>query len=159
VFEYTEPEVQMRIALLLPALAFGFVACGGEGPPEQAGDPIADSVQVASEIFDEGEFDSIAWDTPTAAQERGAVVFRISCAKCHGARGRGDGGFVASGDTLRPPSFRQRDWRYADDAVGLRRRVFTGTEAGMPTWGLYGLKYRDIDAVATYIQKVLRRGL
>ncbi len=149
----------MRRNPLLPALVFGLAACGGEAPSQQVGNPSADSVRVASEMFDEAAFDSLAWDDATAAQERGALVFRVSCAKCHGPRGQGDGGFVSAGDTLQPPSFRQAEWRYTADPIGLRKRIYTGTAAGMPTWGLYGLGYRDIDAVATYIMNVLREGV
>ncbi len=60
------------------------------------------------------------------------------------------------GDTLRPPSFLQADWRFAEDRDGLRKQVFTGNAQGMPHWGFHGLKYRDIDAVAVYIQQGLR---
>ena len=82
---------------------------------------------------------------------RGSVVFQYSCAKCHGSQGYGDGLFVTRGDTLRPPSFHTEDWRFQDDLEGLRRHVYTGTEGGMPHWGMEGLKYRDIDAVAQFI--------
>ena len=34
---------------------------------------------------------------------------------------------------------------------GLREFIYTGAEGGMPHWGLEGLKYRDVDAVARFI--------
>ncbi len=116
----------------------------------------ADSVMLAEAMYDPAAFDTITWESRDAALQRGSVVFSFSCQKCHGPTGAGDGGFVRGGDTLRPPSFLARDWRFAEDREGLRKQVFTGTARGMPHWGFYGLKYRDIDAVATYIQEWLR---
>ncbi len=40
--------------------------------------------------------------------------------------------------------------------MGLRKYIFSGNVAGMPYWGLVGLHYRDIDAVARYITGYLR---
>ncbi|HUH11750.1 MAG TPA: hypothetical protein VMK65_01515 [Longimicrobiales bacterium] len=59
----------------------------------------------------------------------------------------------------RPPSLARRDWPYAGDRLGLRRQVYRGSNAGMPHWGLVGPKPRDVDAVATYIETVIRSGL
>lgn len=118
----------------------------------------ADTVAMARAAFDPAAFDTLVWESPDAATSRGRLVFRISCAKCHGEEGAGDGGFVMNGDTLRPPSFLPAEWRFAEDPVGLRRQIFTGTVAGMPYWGLVGLKYRDIDAVARFIGQELRSG-
>lgn len=138
-------------------------ACGGEDEAEVAAAQEAaraaaqaDSVMLAESMFDPAAFDTITWASPEAALERGSVVWGISCSKCHGRTGAGDGGFVQRGDTLRPPSFLAEDWRFADDPEGLKRQVFTGTAEGMPHWGFYGLKYRDIDAVAMYIRERLR---
>jgi mono/diheme cytochrome c family protein len=136
---------------------------GGCSPEEAAPDPEAaaqaqaDSVMMASEMFDDAAFDTIAWDSFEGAQERGEVVFRFSCRKCHGETGLGDGGYVSKGEVLTPPSFLAEDWQFAEDRAGLRKKVFTGTATGMPHWGFYGLTHRDIDAVATHIQEVLRQ--
>lgn len=116
----------------------------------------ADTMAMAVAAFDPAGFDTISWDNQQAAMERGATVFRFSCQKCHGVNGAGDGGFVQAGDTLRPPSFREGDWRFAEDLDGLREQIFVGAAEGMPHWGLEGLKYRDVDAVARYIQSDLR---
>ena len=146
----------------IPALfAFAWLgACTGEPPasgePAVQGPSRADSVGLAMEAFDPAAFDTIAWDSAQAAIERGGLAVRISCAKCHGDGGRGNGNFVIQGDTLRPPSFLAEDWRFAEDPVELRRQIYTGNVAGMPYWGLVGLKYRDIDAVARYIIDFLR---
>jgi mono/diheme cytochrome c family protein len=127
-------------------------ACNAEPPPPPEALPSADdTVEVALASYDAAAFDTIAWATPGEATVRGSVVYSYSCQKCHGSQGYGDGGFVTRGDTLRPPSFHDPDWRFLNDLEGLRRHIFVGTAEGMPHWGLEGLKYRDIDAVARYI--------
>ncbi len=52
---------------------------------------------------------------------------------------------------LEVPSFEAPDWSYRGDVEGIRHRVFVGHEGAMPNWGLHGLKYRDVDAVAAHI--------
>ena len=148
----------MRSALVF--LALGALACAPaeQAPLEDPQEAALDTVRTAELAYDASAFDSISWETSAAASERGQVVFRFSCEKCHGVEGRGDAGFVTQGDTVRPPSFRDPDWRFAEDHEGLRRHIFVGTAAGMPHWGLEGLKPRDIDAVATYLRGTLRSG-
>jgi mono/diheme cytochrome c family protein len=132
-------------------------ACGpGETSTADQEPTPEDTVAAAMAAFDPTAFDSISWPTTEDAVERGGVVFRFSCRKCHGEGGAGDGGFVTAGDTLRPPSFLTEDWPFAEDKDALRQQIFTGTADGMPHWGLEGLKPRDIDAVAIYIQESLR---
>ncbi len=151
--------------LLALALAPMIGACGGPDEAEVRAaeeaaryEAQADSVMLAESMYDPAAFDTISWATPEAKMDRGTVVWGVSCSKCHGPTGAGDGRFVQRGDTLYPPSFLDEDWRFADDLDGLRRQVFTGTAQGMPHWGFYGLKFRDIDAVAVYIQEKLRPG-
>jgi mono/diheme cytochrome c family protein len=140
-----------------PLLALvGLAACGSPPDPADRAAVRADSVAVAEAAFDPMAFDTIGWETPVDAINRGGLVFSISCSKCHGPQGRGNGNFVMQGDTLRPPTFLGADWRFADDPMGLRKRIFSGNVVGMPYWGLVGLKYRDVDAVATYITEYLR---
>jgi mono/diheme cytochrome c family protein len=141
--------------------ATAVAACGPAAvPQEEAQGPTrADSVGMALQAFDASVFDTIAWESDQARSERGGLVFTISCSKCHGPHGGGDGNFVIQGDTLRPPSFLQPEWGFADAPMALRRYIFSGNVAGMPYWGLVGLKYRDIDAVAYFIETPLRAGI
>ena len=138
-----------RIATAL-AIAFVSVACAGGEPAEdvQAG---PDSLTLAREAFDSTAFDTITWETQQKALDRGQVVYRFSCLKCHGDKGLGDAGFVRAGDTLRPPSFREATWALAGNKEAIREQVFVGTGESMPHWGLVGLGPRDLDAVAIYI--------
>lgn len=148
-----------RLFCLTLSLAW-LAACGGGEPPAEAeveGPNRADSVAMAAASYDASVFDTISWDEqPMSAVERGSLVYRISCAKCHGEVGRGNGDFVYQGDTLQPPSFLAEDWRFAGDPDGLREYIFTGNVVGMPYWGLVGLQYRDIDAVSRFITDFLR---
>lgn len=146
----------MRSSTLLLVAVGLSAACGGEPRAPQAQAPV-DSTPLAQAAYDPAMFDTISWPTLEAALERGQVVYRYSCMKCHGETGLGDAGFVRAGDTLRPPSFRDPDWRFANDKAGLREQVFVGTAEGMPHWGLVGLAPRDVDAVAVYILEGMRK--
>lgn len=150
--EVTMRSVHWSVALLL-LVAYG---CGGGTGTPPAASAGADSVNLALSQFETEAFDTIQWPSDSAAVARGAVVWVYSCRRCHGDEGYGDAGFVQGGETLEPPSLRAPDWRFDDDLDGLRRQVYTGTEEGMPHWGLVGLKPRDIDAVSRYIQQVIR---
>jgi len=153
------PRLSARAVAAATALLVGSIAaCEGGPPAEEApqGPTAEDSVQMAAQQFDASVFDTIAWDSAGAAHARGGIVFTYSCAKCHGPRGFGDGGFIAEGDTLRPPSFHRAAFPFEEDLGGLRRQIYTGRPGGMPHWGLTGLGYRDVDAVGRYILEVLR---
>lgn len=146
-----------RIVPLLVALAW-VGACNRGQPDSQVDESAAaaDSVKMAENAFDSTVFDTLTWKTTQEAHDRGGLVYRTSCQLCHGDSGRGNGNFVFHGDTLRPPSFLTADWRYANDPIGLRKKIFAGNDKGMPHWGIVGLGYRDIDAVSRYINEVLR---
>jgi mono/diheme cytochrome c family protein len=146
-------------SLLTLATVTLLAACGG-GSEEavESGPSAADSVEAAVAQFDPAGFDTITWESHEDAVVRGSVVFSYSCARCHGRYGEGDGGFVSQGDTLRPPDFTTVDWRFIEDLDGLREFIFVGAEGGMPHWGLEGLKYKDVDAVAKFLQDGLNRG-
>jgi mono/diheme cytochrome c family protein len=129
--------------------------CGGGGEVPAASNAHADSVAFALSQITVETFDTIAWPSDSAALARGALVWSTSCQRCHATDGSGTAGFVQHGDTLRPPDFRDDTWTMGRDRDALRRAIYTGTEEGMPHWGLVGLKPRDADASALYIQQVL----
>ena len=52
---------------------------------------VEDGREVSYAAFDAQVFATIVWTTPGEATDRGALVFRISCSKCHGEVGAGDG--------------------------------------------------------------------
>jgi mono/diheme cytochrome c family protein len=141
-------SAEYRFPLLLAPLVLA--ACGGE----PADEPATETVEAAA-VLSPALFDSIAWDDDRSALDRGATVYSYSCAKCHGDSGRGDGGYMLEGRVLRPPSFLEDDWRFADDLQGLRRAILEGNDKGMPHWGRAGLSPRDTDAVARYITRRL----
>lgn len=145
----------MRWIALPLSLALASFACSGEQPGQQT-EAAPDSTTIAQAAYDPTMFDTVTWESEQAAVDRGLVVYRHSCQKCHGETGLGDAEFIRQGDTLRPPSFREPAWHYAEDKEGLRREVFVGTAQGMPHWGLAGLKARDVDAVAIYIMEGMR---
>ena len=148
----------MRVLPLFVAAALGTAACGEAPEPEPEGPTAADSVQMAMTQYDPAGFDTITWESHEDAVVRGSVVFSYSCARCHGRHAEGDGGFVAQGDTLRPPDMTVSDWRFVGDLEGLREFIYVGAEGGMPHWGLEGLKYKDVDAVAKFLIDGLARG-
>ena len=115
----------------------------------------ADSVAQAEAQYDPAAFDTITWASEAETWERGGVVFAYSCVKCHGSDGVG-GGELAVTHELAMPDLTAETWEYAGDVPAIRHRIYVGHESEMPTWGLYGLKYRDIDAVAHYINEVVR---
>lgn len=165
-------ETAMRLREWISPVAIGLVAvaaCGG-GTGEEASvtvegvvseqDSVAtlrqartDSVAMAERIYDAAAFDSIAWRNDGERFERGEEVWNFSCSDCHGMEGRGDGP-IATRYGYDVPDFQAGEWQYAGDIAAIRHRMFVGHESEMPTWGLYGLSYRDIDAVAYHVNEV-----
>ena len=115
----------------------------------------ADSTAQASAAWDPAAFDSIAWDEDAARLERGQVVWSFSCARCHGASGRGDGE-VAAEHNLTMPTLLDPGWALAGNIEEIRHTTFVGHTSEMPNWGLVGLKARDLDAVAYFVDAGLR---
>lgn len=150
--------MRAHASILLATAVVALAACGGgEDAEVQQAPSAADTVQAAMAQFDAAAFDTVTWEKPADAVVRGSVVFNYSCKKCHGPQGYGDGGFVMQGDTLRPPSFHDPDWKFKNDLAGLRRQISIGTTEGMPHWGLEGLKAKDVDAVAHFILETFAR--
>jgi mono/diheme cytochrome c family protein len=145
---------------VVPALVLLFVSIlvvlPSAGCSDRDRNMAVDTTALAASMITPETFDTIRWPSDSAAVARGAVVWTYSCRKCHGDWGQGDGVLVARGDVEAPPSFQNPEWRFANDRPGMRDQVFTGTNKGMPHWGMVGLTSRDIDAVSLYVQKVLR---
>lgn len=154
------PAPRLAIVSAVVLLA---AACGGDPETDQQSEPSgealrearADSVQLGEARFDPAAFDTISWNTPEERRERGVVVWNFSCRKCHGNEGLGDGE-LARVEGLSMPVLTAADWQYGGDVPAIRRRTYVGHESEMPSWGLYGLKYRDIDAVAYHIKDAIR---
>jgi len=123
--------------------------CGSEGGDEAG---TMNETAVAELRYDPAAYDTVTWASDTAAVNRGRDIFKWVCVECHGESGRGDGGRVIDGDTIRPPSFLAEDWAYADDPDALHHKVFIGNTLGMPHWGLRQMRPRDIVAVERYIR-------
>jgi mono/diheme cytochrome c family protein len=148
--------MERRVLGLAPLLvALSIAAC--ERGAEDAQERELRLTAEAREAYDPATYDTVQWESREAAVRRGEDVYRWACADCHGETGRGDGGYVHEGDTLRPPSFRRPDFPLGGDLDALRRQVYAGSAVGMPHWGLRRMHPRDIDAVAIYIQDELIR--
>ncbi len=115
-------------------------------------------VAAADSVLAGVRFDTITWMDAGERVMHGNSVYAASCTRCHGYLGAG-GTEYAKRRALEVPSLVARDWKYAGDIAGVRARVFSGHDAGMPTWGLRGdagLSLRDVDAVAWYVVTQLR---
>jgi len=149
--------------IALPLVALMATAGCGPSPEEQAeAEAVAEALAqdslmaLATEAFQAAVFDTVTWEDDQAALDRGRVVYNSSCAKCHGDNGLGDAGYVVAGDTLRPRSFKEPDWRFGGDIEAIREYTYLGNTQGMPHWGIVewgGRKLGDksIDAVARYL--------
>ena len=113
-----------------------------------------EQVAAADSLLTPATFDTVTWASDSARAIAGNDIFAAHCRECHGFRGEG-GTPYAREHNLEPPSLVRADWPYPDVAA-VRRRIFTGHPAGMPTWGVAGITPREIDAVAHYIVAVLR---
>lgn len=152
----------MRCKIALVVAAVGILLTSACQKPESEAEAEArmqqaraDSLRMAEELYDAAVFDTLTWASPEARLERGQVVYRTSCEKCHGPQGGGNGE-AALQFQIEVPSFQVPDWQYAGDLAGLRHRIFVGYTGEMPNWGLVGLKYRDIDAAAGHILARIR---
>jgi mono/diheme cytochrome c family protein len=149
-----------KLSGLLPALVLIAAACGGaESSPEERQEARrearTDSVEQAEAMYDSTAYDTITWASDNAMYERGGVVWSFSCQRCHGPDGKGQGEWTEKyGFTV--PDITVADWPLAGDVPAIRKAIFVGHSSEMPNWGLKGLKPRDVDAVAHYIDGLLR---
>lgn len=141
----------VRAACAFAAMAL-MAACDSHEfhPPDRA-----ERIAEADSLYSAEAFDTITWTSEGVRVQAGNLVFADHCRRCHGPLGRGDTEYARSQE-LDVPSLVDPDWPYGDDIDAVRRRIFTGHEAGMPTWGIAGLTPRQIDAAAYYIVHQLR---
>ena len=80
---------------------------------------------------------------------RGAMLFQVHCAACHGSEGHGDG---ASAAELRPPprDFASRPWRFEPTRESIRRVTAHGVpNSAMPA---FALPPADLDAIVAHVE-------
>jgi cytochrome c oxidase cbb3-type subunit 3 len=65
---------------------------------------------------------------PSAASRRGAALYAVNCASCHGAEGRGNRQFGA-------PNLTDPIWLYGGDSESLRATIANARAGVMPRWG------------------------
>lgn len=138
---------------LLAAASGLAVGCGGEKefePPDRE-----QQVAEARREYPAAVFDTLTWPADSVRVHRGNEVFASECRKCHGYDGRGDTEYTRS-QGIQAPSLVDSvgvDTRGID---AVRRRVYAGHAAGMPSFGVYKLEPRQVDAAAAYVVRVLR---
>ncbi|HSJ23621.1 MAG TPA: cytochrome c [Longimicrobiales bacterium] len=143
----------VRYGAAIAALMGAVVASACEKPEYERPDR-AEQVAQADSLLTPETFDTIAWASDSARAFDGNNAYAAKCRSCHGYLGEGDTEYARQ-QNVDVPSLVRQDWPYAD-VEQVRRRVFTGHPAGMPTWGVAGITPREIDAVSYYIAEVLR---
>lgn len=150
-----------KIVAFACVLLLSVGACGTEeeqpqvDPEEALRAARADSVAQAVEMYDAAVFDTLTWEDDNARWERGGVVWSFTCQRCHGADGKGQGPDAVSFGIV-VPDMTVAEWEYAEDYPAIREKIFVGHETEMPSMGLIGLSYPDVDAAAHYINDLLR---
>lgn len=141
------------VLLLVGATLLVTAACEKQEfePPDRV-----ERVARADSVFDPALFDTVAWSGNEERLEAGNGLYTTECRQCHGTVGEGGTAYARSRN-MDPPSLIRADWPAGDSVDAVRRRVFTGHQAGMPTFGVGDLSPRQIDAVAYYITSGLRR--
>lgn len=156
--------MRCRLVLAVTTLALaGVIGCQEQESEAEVqarrAEAKADTVRMAEAMYDASVFDTITWESPEARLDRGGVVYRTSCEKCHGPNGGGNGE-AALQFRIAVPSFQAPDWPHAGDIEAIRHGTFTGHTGEsfegytgeMPNWGLVtGMRVKDIDAVAAFI--------
>jgi mono/diheme cytochrome c family protein len=130
----------------------GVTACKGHEfhPPDRD-----ERVAAALAEFEILRFDTISWENDPARLQAGNEVYATTCRRCHGTVGEGQTDYARTRN-LDVPSLVEAEWQWSDSLAALRRQVYTGHAAGMPTFSLSGVTPREIDAVSAYIIYQLR---
>lgn len=119
-------------------------------PPDRA-----ERVAAAESLYSDTLFDEVQWASAAERRDAGNLVYADECRRCHGPFGHGDSEYARERGLAVPSLVRPA--RTAGNHVdSLRRAIFIGHPAGMPTWGIGHLSPRQIDAVAFYIASHLR---
>lgn len=140
-----------RAVIAAAACALAAAACAKheQEPPSRE-----ERVAQADSIFTPELFDTIAWSGDQDRAFVGNNTYAAHCRDCHGWLGWGDTDYARE-HGIDVPSLVRDGWPW-HDIDAMRRRIFTGHPAGMPTWGVSGITPREIDAVAYYVLFVLR---
>lgn len=149
----------LRRALPLPALLVPLLlaaACGGDKefePPDREA-----QVEEARRSYPAAVFDTLGWPSDSVRVQGGNEVFAAECRKCHGYDGRGDTEYTRAHD-IRAPSLVDSVGVDARGIDAVRRRIYAGHASGMPSFGVFKLEPRQVDAVAAYVVRVLREDI
>ena len=140
------------LAVTLALAVLGTTACEEHEfhPPDRA-----EQVAAADSAYSPAIFDTLSWSDAGERLDAGNLVYADECRRCHGPMGQG-GTEYAEGRGLQVPSLVRPDWPEGADPETLRRLIFVGHPAGMPSWGMARLSPRQIDAAAHYIAEGLR---
>lgn len=140
------------VAVLLAAV----LLAGGCGDEKEFEPPDREAqVAEARQSYPAAVFDTLSWPADSVRVQRGNEVFAAECRKCHGFDGRADTEYARS-QAIRPPSLVDSVGVDTRGIEAVRRRVYAGHAAGMPSFGVYKLEPRQVDAAAAYVVRVLR---
>lgn len=143
-------------SVLVPAVLVAVVlAAGCEGEKEFEPPDREAQVQEARQSYPAAVFDTLGWPSDSVRVQRGNEVFAAECRKCHGYDGRGDTDYTRAHD-IPAPSLVDSVGVDARGIDAVRRRVYAGHAAGMPSFGVFKLEPRQVDAAAAYVVRVLR---
>lgn len=117
-------------------------------PPDRA-----EQVAAAESAYAEVRFDTITWSDPEDRLDAGNLVYADECRRCHGAFGRGATPYARERG-LEAPALVGPDLAAGDEVEAIRRRIYVGHAADMPSWGLGRLTPRQIDAAAYYVLRL-----
>ncbi len=141
----------MRAWAVAALTVLGLVACKHEFEPPDRAERVAEAAERITPML----FDSIGWESEEQRLFEGNETYAAKCRRCHGTLGEGTTEY-AQRRGLEVPSLVEPGWHWADSLAAVRVLVFTGHEAGMPTWGVAGITAREIDASSYYLIAQLR---
>lgn len=141
--------------VLLLALAAAAAASGCESEKEFEPPDRGEQVEEARQAYPAAVFDTLSWPSDSVRVHRGNEVFAAECRKCHGYTGHAGTDYARSRG-LEVPSLVDTLGVETRGIEAVRRRVYAGHAAGMPSFGVFRLEPRQVDAAAAYVVRVLR---